>query len=174
MSTDPEQRVPTDEQTDEQDLTSMCEKISDLCLEYDISIATAESLTAGNLAAMFGKAPSSGEWFRGGIVAYDKRVKHSLLKVPEGPVVTEKAAATMARTTSELLGADLTIAVTGEAGPETQENDPPGTVWVGVCDRGTVTTSRERFEGEPPEILAATLAHSVKSLLDHVSERSNR
>lgn len=170
MSTEPEQRIPTDANSDD-DLSALCENISDLCLEHDISIATAESLTAGNLAAMFGKAPSSGQWFRGGIVAYDKRVKHSLLRVPDGPVVTEHAAAVMARTTSQLLGADLTLAVTGEAGPETQENDPPGTVWFGVFDRGHVTTTCKVFEGEPPDVLAATLAHSVKALLKHAQQR---
>lgn len=168
MSTEPEQRIPA-----ERDLDALCEDISELALQYDITIGTAESLTAGNLAAMLGKAPSSGEWFHGGIVAYAKQVKHSLLEVPEGPVVTEEAAATMAKTTASLLGVDLSVAVTGEAGPRTQEDAPAGTVWFGVCDRGNVTTERKIFDGDPPDILAATLGHSLSTLLRHARRRES-
>ncbi|MBY6410374.1 CinA family protein [Rhodococcus sp. BP-252] len=167
MSTSPEERIDVRD-----DLSELCEELSELALEHSIAVATVESLTAGNLAAMLGKAPSSGDWFRGGIVAYDADVKHSLLRVPEGPVVSEVSAATMARSACELLGADMAIAVTGEAGPETQENEPPGTVWVGMCDRGVVTTERKQFDGEPEEILAQTLSLSIESLVGHARRRS--
>ncbi|MGA9872208.1 MAG: nicotinamide-nucleotide amidohydrolase family protein [Rhodococcus sp. (in: high G+C Gram-positive bacteria)] len=168
MSTDPEERVSTDG-----DLTSLCEEISELAVRHDITIAVAESLTSGNLASMLGKAPSSGEWFKGGIVAYAKDVKHSLLGVPDGPVVSKTAASTMARSTAELLGADMAIAVTGEAGPETQEEQPPGTVWIAACDRGVMSAERKQFDGEPADILADTLSFSIASLLEHARRREN-
>lgn len=167
MSTDPEHRLPT-----EQQLSRWCEQIADYATRYDIDIATAESLTAGNLAAMLGKAPSSGQWCRGGIVAYHEQVKHSLLRVPQGPVVSEVAAAAMARSTADLMSADVAIAVTGEAGPHTQENEPPGTVWSAVYDRGKVTTDCRYFDGEPEEILAQTVSFAVRSILRHAEQRS--
>lgn len=130
-------------------------------------IAVAESLTGGNIAAQLSRAPDSGEWFRGGIVAYHEDVKHHLLRVPSGPVVSEASARSMAGTTAELLGADMVVAVTGEAGPEGQEQSP-GTVWFGVYDRGEVTATEHRFGGEPEEILAATAIRALRILVEHV------
>ncbi|OZF57687.1 damage-inducible protein CinA [Rhodococcus sp. 14-2470-1b] len=167
MSTSPEQRIPADPQ-----LSHVCDTIAELAVTYDISIGTAESLTAGNLAAMLGKAPSSGQWFRGGIVADHEDVKHTLLTVPDGPVVSERAAAAMAVSTASLIGADLTIAVTGEAGPHCQEDQPPGTVWAAVCDRGEVSTERKHFDGEPEQVLAQTLSFAIDSLVRHARERA--
>ncbi|MDV6230078.1 CinA family protein [Rhodococcus cercidiphylli] len=163
MNVDPEQRLPT-----EAEVSAICGKIAELAETYDVPIGTAESLTAGNLAAMLGKAPSSGNWYRGGIVAYHESVKHTLLEVPDGPVVSERAAVAMARSTASLIGAELTIAVTGEAGPDAQENQPPGTVWAAVFDRGEVSAECKHFDGEPEEILARTLAFSLDTLLRHV------
>jgi nicotinamide-nucleotide amidase len=60
------------------------------------TLALAESLTGGLLAATFARASGAGEWFRGGVVAYASLVKHSLLGVPAGPVVSAQAAAAMA------------------------------------------------------------------------------
>jgi nicotinamide mononucleotide (NMN) deamidase PncC len=60
------------------------------------TLAVAESLTGGLLASAFARASGSSEWFRGGIVAYSSTVKYDLLDVPDGPVVSEAAAA-MAR-----------------------------------------------------------------------------
>lgn len=168
MSTDPEQRISTKAQ-----LSDVCAKIADLALTYGVAVGTAESLTAGNIAAMLGKAPSSGEWYRGGIVAYHADVKHSLLDVPDGPVVSEDAATAMARSTASLLGANLTIAVTGEAGPECQEDQPPGTVWAAIYDRGAVDTECKKFDGEPEQILAQTLSFALNSLLRHTRQRAH-
>ena len=59
------------------------------------------------------RASGASEWFRGGIVAYSRAVKHDLLDVPRGPVVSEAAAVAMAGGACRLLGADVAIAVTG-------------------------------------------------------------
>lgn len=168
MSIDPEQRIELDAAQ-----SLVCIKIAELALTYDVAIGTAESLTAGNIAAMLGKAPSSGSWYRGGIVAYHEDVKHTLLKVPEGPAVSEQAASAMAHSTASLLGADLAIAVTGEAGPQCQEDQPPGTVWAAVHDREDITTERKQFDGEPEQILAQTVSFALDSLLRHVRVRAH-
>src|SRR3954451_14054851 len=76
------------------------------------TLAVAESLTGGLLANAFARAPGSGEWVRGGIVAYSSAVKYDMLEVPEGPVVSEAAAVAMARGAGRLLEADVAVAVT--------------------------------------------------------------
>ena len=96
-------------------------------------------------------------------MAYHKDVKYDLLDVPEGPVVSETAARAMVASTARLFDADLVVAVTGEAGPEPDEA-APGTVWFGLDHRGRVSASREVFDGEPEEVLAQTIGHSLELL----------
>jgi PncC family amidohydrolase len=86
--------------------------------------------------------PGASHWFRGGIVAYASDVKRSLLDVPEGPVVSEVAAAAMAEGVRSALGADVGLGVTGVAGPEPQDGERPGTVFLaiaGLDDKPLVT-----------------------------------
>ena len=85
------------------------------------TLAVAVSLTGGLLASAFARASGSSGWFRGGIVAYSSAVKHDLLGVPGGPVVSEAAAAAMARAAGRLLEADVAVAVTGVGGPDPQD-----------------------------------------------------
>lgn len=107
------------------------ERISVAARDRKLTIATAESLTGGRISAVLGAAPSSSEWYRGSIVAYASSVKHGLLQVPDGPVVSEPSARAMVTSVAELLGADLAVAVTGAGGPQSQDGQPPGTVWFG-------------------------------------------
>ncbi|WP_343287462.1 CinA family protein [Gordonia sp. SID5947] len=152
--------MPTDD-----DVHERCERLAELVGRHELTVATAESLTAGNLAAHLGKATSSGEWYCGGIVAYRKQVKHSVLHVPPGPVVSSDAAHAMAKSVAELMDAHIAVAVTGEAGPECDEDVPPGTVWFGVYDRGDVRTEHHIFAGEPESVLAQTIGRGLDLLL---------
>ncbi|MFF0813627.1 CinA family protein [Rhodococcus sp. NPDC003318] len=144
---------------------ALCERLSDLATAGAVTVACAESLTSGAVASRLGAAPDSGDWFRGGIVAYSRTVKHSLLRVPEGPVVCEAAARAMAETAAELLNADIAVAVTGVGGPGEQDGRPPGTVWFGVAGRGNSHTEQRRFDGRPEEILEHTVLRALELLI---------
>jgi PncC family amidohydrolase len=67
------------------------------------------------------------------VVAYASDVKRRLLSVGPGPVVSERAAREMALGVAELLGADLGLSLTGVAGPAAQDDQPPGTVFIGLA-----------------------------------------
>ncbi|MFD4784548.1 CinA family protein [Rhodococcus qingshengii] len=69
------------------------------------------------------------------------------------------------------LGAALALAVTGEAGPDTQENVRSGTVWFGIVDHGTAETEKQVFSGDPDAVLGATVEHAIQLLLRHASDR---
>ena len=97
-----------------------------------LTLAVAESLTGGLIAARLVDVPGSSAWFRGGVVSYASDVKFSVLDVPEGPVVSAEAAAAMATGVRDLLGAYVGLATTGVAGPEPLEGQPPGTVYLAV------------------------------------------
>ncbi|HEX6236687.1 MAG TPA: competence/damage-inducible protein A [Acidimicrobiales bacterium] len=118
--------------------------VAALLAERGLSLAVAESLTGGLVASRLVDVPGASGWFRGGIVAYDREVKYSLLGVPPGPVVTREAAAAMARGVRQRLDADIGLGVTGVAGPDEQEGRRPGTVFLAV-DTG---------EGEPVAVQA--------------------
>ncbi len=97
------------------------------------TLALAESLTGGLISSRVVSVPGASQWFRGCVVSYDSEVKRSLLGISDGPVVSETAAGEMALAACRVLGAEVGLAVTGVAGPASQEGQPPGTVYAGVA-----------------------------------------
>ncbi|HUD16052.1 MAG TPA: competence/damage-inducible protein A [Acidimicrobiales bacterium] len=104
-----------------------------------MTLGLAESLTGGLAASRLVNVPGASRWFRGSVVSYASEVKFAVLGVPEGPVVSEVAATAMADGARSVLGSDLGLAITGVAGPDPQDDRPPGTVFVGLArpDRRT-------------------------------------
>jgi nicotinamide-nucleotide amidase len=152
------------EGTDRSD--DLIERLADLASERSLTVGCAESLTAGTLAARLGAAKGSSEWFRGGIVAYSREVKHGLLRVPEGPVVSEQAVRAMAESTSRLLEAEIVVAVSGAGGPDSQDGRPPGTVWFATTGPEGTRCEEKQFEGDPQKVLARTVRHALTLLVD--------
>jgi nicotinamide-nucleotide amidase len=96
-------------------------------------IGTAESMTGGMVAARLTDLPGSSRYYVGGVVAYESRLKQSLLGVVDvKQVVNVGTAKAMAEGVRELLGMEVGISVTGSAGPEPMEK-PAGTIVVGVA-----------------------------------------
>lgn len=105
------------------------------------TLAVAESLTGGMLAAMVTGVPGASAVFRGGVTAYATDVKASLLGVPEEAVrlvgvVSAEIAGAMADGALRRLGATYALSTTGVAGPDPQEGKPVGTVFVAVAGPG--------------------------------------
>lgn len=110
-----------------------------------LTLATAESMTGGLIASRLTDIPGSSQAFLGSIVSYANTVKHEILNVPEGPVVSEQAVLSMARGVCAVLGADVSVAVTGVAGPEPQEGNQPGLVWIGTSVDGVTEAVKVQF-----------------------------
>jgi nicotinamide-nucleotide amidase len=135
------------------DATSMEHAVAALLVERGLTLAVAESLTGGLVAARLVNVVGASTWFRGGVVAYASDVKYSLLDVPEGPVVSEAAAGAMASGVRAALAADVGLAVTGVAGPDPQDGENPGTVFLAIAGldekplvaRVTLPGDRERI-----------------------------
>ncbi|MER7929844.1 CinA family protein [Streptomyces sp. NPDC096057] len=101
------------------------------------TLAVAESLTGGLVAAEITSVPGASKAFRGSVTAYATELKHQLLGVDatllsERGAVDAQVAAQMAVGVRKALGADWGIATTGVAGPEPQDGQPVGTVFVAV------------------------------------------
>lgn len=107
-----------------------------------LSVTTAESCTGGMIATALTEVPGASQVFRYGWVTYCNEAKERLLSVPaelidEHSVVSESVVAAMATAAMRQSGADIAIAVSGNAGPTAAEGEPPvGTVCIALARRG--------------------------------------
>jgi nicotinamide-nucleotide amidase len=140
-----------------------------------LSVAVAESLTGGALVSELVAVPGASSVVRGGVVAYQTELKHSLLGVDagllarHGPVHPDVASA-MASGVRDLLTvdgvpADVGLATTGVAGPEPQGGHEPGTVFVALAVPGDVSVVELSLRGDRQAIRNATVSESL-ALLD--------
>ena len=129
-----------------------------------ITVGVAESLTGGLVVQALARAEGASDWLCGGVVAYARTVKHQLLEVRADKVVSEQAAAEMAGATRRVLGADIAVAVTGVGGPEEQDGEPPGTVWIAVDDGARSRTALHQFDGDPASVCERARLASLRML----------
>ncbi|MGW7265644.1 CinA family protein [Streptomyces sp. NPDC054842] len=112
------------------------------------TLAVAESLTGGLVAAEITGTPGASKAFRGSVTAYATELKHALLGVDatllaERGAVDPQVAAQMAAGVRKALGADWGIATTGVAGPDSQDGQPVGTVFVAVDGPATAKSAAD-------------------------------
>jgi nicotinamide-nucleotide amidase len=154
----------TDDQTMEDVVASMLS-------ERGLTLAVAESLTGGLIASRLVNVAGASAWFRGGVVSYASEVKFDVLGVPVGPVVSAEAAEAMAVGVRDLLKADVALSVTGVAGPDEQDGQAPGTVFVGLAIGATVEHASLRLPGDRPRVRAYS-AISALDVLRRALERT--
>jgi nicotinamide-nucleotide amidase len=151
---------------DEKTRHRRAERVAQLALARGWTIAVAESLTGGMIASALAQAQQASEWFRGSLVAYSTEVKHEVLDVPAGPVVSAEAAGAMARRVRELLLADISVAVTGAGGPSAQDGHEPGTVFLAVDSGDGNHVVRLDLCGEPETVCALATLAALDALVD--------
>lgn len=127
---------------------SMEHAVVELLERRGLTLAVAESLTGGLIAARITNVPGSSAVFRGGVVSYASEVKYEVLGVPEGPVISAECAEAMATGVRDLLRSDVSVAVTGVAGPARQEDQPPGTVFLAIAIGDEVESRQIRLPGD--------------------------
>jgi PncC family amidohydrolase len=138
-------------------------------------LATAESMTGGQLGDVMSAAPGASDTYLGGVISYATEVKHKVLGVPqdiidEHGVVSAECAEAMASGVRELVGADVGVSTTGVAGPATQEGKPVGLVFVGVAGPAGTRSRRFDFDGERPEIREQATKGAIDFVLETVRE----
>ncbi|WP_028245116.1 CinA family protein [Pseudoclavibacter soli] len=143
-----------------------------------LSIAVAESLTAGLVTAAIADVPGASKVLAGGIVAYQTPLKHRLLGVSkalleergavDGQVAEEMALGVRERLAQGPLVSTVGISTTGVAGPDWQDDQPPGTVFIGLASQSGVTHFAHHFGGGRQAIREATVAAALEHLWEHV------
>jgi nicotinamide-nucleotide amidase len=138
--------------------------------DRDTTVGVAESLTGGALSAAVARVRGAGGWYRGAIVAYSEQAKHQLLDVLTADVVSRSAVTAMADAAAVRLDAAVTVAVTGVAGPDGQDGEPPGTVWLATHSDGRTEARLLQLRGSPDEIVEQTCAAALRRLVEVVEE----
>ena len=147
--------------------------VGSLLLVRGWTLGLAESVTGGLVASRIVSVPGASRWFRGSIVSYASQVKHDLLGVEAGPVVSESAAAQMASGARRVLGADAGLGVTGVAGPDTQDGEPVGTVFFASDLAGDVDVRRIQLPGDRERIRQFATISALDALRHRLLVRSS-
>ncbi len=162
---------------------TLTEQLADVLQQHGWMLATAESCTGGMIAANCTDLSGSSQWFERGFVTYSNEAKHEMLGV-DSALIAEHGAVSEAVAQAMTLGAmrrshaQVSLAVTGIAGPTGGSADKPvGTVWFAWAtpsDAGPalgaetawVKTERMHFDGDRAAVRDAAVHHALKNLLD--------
>lgn len=160
---------------DDTRLLALAREVGAWLVAREVTLATAESCTAGWVAKALTDVAGSGDWFLGGVVSYADQVKTALLGVPadllrEQGAVSRPVVEAMARGVLERTGADLGVAISGIAGPSGgSEQKPVGTVWFawGRRDGGevSVVARRVQFEGDREAVRRQAVEHALAGVM---------
>jgi nicotinamide-nucleotide amidase len=142
------------------------------------SVAVAESLTGGLLAAALTSVAGASVVFRGGVVAYATELKTVLLGVPaellarHGPVHPEVAAA-MATGVRQRLGATYGAATTGVAGPGPADGKPQGTVFIAINGPAGAASAALQLAGDRWDVREGSVRAVLSLLVSALREDSS-
>lgn len=149
---------------------SLLNNLQQLCIEKGVSIAVAESCTAGLIASKLTALPGSSSFFKGGVVAYQNEIKTKILGVSQS-IIDEKTEVSvevvnqMAKSVLEKFDANFAIATTGYAGPAGGTNkNPIGTVFIAIASVVGVVVNRFVFLGDRQSVVNQA-SESALSLL---------
>lgn len=142
------------------------------------TLAVAESLTGGLVAAEITTVPGASRVFRGSVTAYATDVKRKVLGVDaalleERGAVDPDVARQMATGVRAALDADWGVATTGVAGPEPQDGQPVGTVHLAVAGpNGAHSTAQLQLNGGREAVRAASVSGALSLLLGELAENA--
>ncbi|MCD7774590.1 MAG: CinA family protein [Clostridiales bacterium] len=129
-------------------MNELAEKAVKLLTEKNLILATAESCTGGLIAKTITDVSGASQIFQCGIVAYANSIKRSVLGVKNETLkkygaVSEETVREMSQGAIRISGADVSIAVSGIAGPSSDDtNKPVGLIWIAVNCEGNITVKR--------------------------------
>ncbi|MCS7166004.1 MAG: competence/damage-inducible protein A [Gemmatales bacterium] len=144
--------------------------VARLLEQTGLTLATAESVTGGLIASRLTQVPGVSRFYRGGLVAYQTAIKANVLGVPmalleQYGAVSAPVAEAMAARARQLFQADLAVATTGVAGPDSDERGHPvGLVYIGLAWSDAARSCEVRWLGTRLEIQS----RAAKSALNEV------
>ena len=152
-------------------------ELHDFCIANRISIATAESCTAGRIASEISAISGASLFFNGGLIAYQNNIKVKLLGVSE-LVIKEKTEVSaevveqMAEGVRDRFLADFAISTSGYAGPSGGTIlNPVGTVLIGISSNNKTVSQRFLFKGDRQSIINQCVITACRFLLQELKKQ---
>ncbi len=153
---------------------NLCAPLAELLQKHRWMLATAESCTGGMIAAQCTDLAGSSGWFERGFVTYSNQSKSDMLGVDPALIdrhgaVSEEVAMAMAQGAVLHSKSQVSVAVTGIAGPGGGSSEKPiGTVWIAWQIHQQIFTALHRFEGDRAAVRQATMLSALKGLTEHL------
>jgi len=154
--------------------------IVELLIANKLTVCTAESCTGGMVSSRLINVAGASEVFKYGFVTYSNKAKRKLIGVKKPTLekhtaVSEQVAKEMAKGAASESKADVSLSVTGLAGPGGGSNETPvGTIYVGCCIKGETKAYKYVFSGNRQRIreqaTSAALTVLRKSILEYYSK----
>ena len=135
------------------------EKLVKLLKKKNLTVTTAESCTGGMIASAIVSVAGASACFKEGYITYSNEAKKKLLGVRE-----------MAAGAAAAAQSSLAVSVTGVAGPDPDEGNPVGLVYIGIAFEGSVYAARFQFTGSREEIRRQAACEALALALGVVSE----
>lgn len=162
--------------TEHDALVGLAQRVQDACLGAESSLSTAESCTGGLVGHLLTEIAGSSGYFAGGAITYSDALKRSLLNVPETTLqahgaVSAQTAVAMADGARGSFGTDISVAVTGIAGPSGgSPQKPVGLTYVAVADAAGHDVRRFLWSGDRSENKLESARAALELLLDRLSD----
>lgn len=153
-------------------MNTLIEQIAAQLQQKNWLMTTAESCTGGGVAQWLTSVAGSSLWFDRGFITYSNAAKHEMLDVGEGLLeqygaVSEQVAVAMVRGALAHSRAQVSLAVTGIAGPGGgSDAKPVGTVWFAWAVETQTKTALQRFAGDRQSVRSQSEQFALKGLLD--------
>lgn len=161
----------------DEEVNALVVSVGQLLEARQARMTTAESCTGGLLAKCLTDIPGSSAWFEYGFVAYGDDAKENMLGInPElieqHGAVSKEVCEAMAVAAHAISDADVSVAITGIAGPGGGSEDKPiGTVWLAWLGPGRRATCKMvRFDGDRTEVRRQTVVTALRGILKHLAD----
>ncbi len=152
-------------------ISLILKKVVYLLKNKKYTIGIAESCTGGLIAKRFTDIPGSSIFFKYGVVSYSNEAKIKILKVKKSTIekygaVSQETAKEMVLGIKNILNPEISISVTGIAGPTGGSKEKPvGTVFIGICFKDKVQVYHFQFKGSRKKIRLKTFKKVLFLLL---------
>lgn len=159
-----------------EDDTTLEKAVADLLIANELSLTCAESCTGGLLSGRIINVPGVSEAYKAGYITYSNKAKRKLLGVKKTTLqkhgaVSEQVAEEMAKGAALFAKADVSVAVTGIAGPDGgTEEKPVGLVYIACCVKGKVTVKRYQFSGNRGKVRESAVSAALSLLRSCILE----
>ncbi|WP_317180161.1 2-oxo-tetronate isomerase [Lelliottia amnigena] len=153
----------------------LTKRVANVLTEQELMLTTAESCTGGNLAAALCAEENTAAFYDVGLITFSDEAKQKILGVQANTL--EKYTAVSEQTVKEMsagalarAGADISIAISGYAGPDGgDDGTPAGTVWFAWNFRGEISTDRVIFTGDCQDVIEKAVRYALSAFLAKMS-----